>query len=62
MEIKGILQFISSAVTDEPDLVITSSVSKKYFRILSVKLNNSKEKFKFLYISLIFSVCNSIHC
>ena len=50
MVIKGILQFISSAVTDEPDLVIANSVFSKYSKILLVKLNNSKSKFNFLYI------------
>ena len=47
---KGILQLISSAVTEEPDLVIANSVFEKYSEILLVKLNNSKSKFKFLYI------------
>jgi hypothetical protein len=41
MEIKGILQLISSAVTEEPDLVITNSDLEKYSKILFVKLNNS---------------------
>ena len=56
------LQLISSAVTDEPDLVIASSVFEKYSEILFVKLNSSKSKFKFLYIPSSVSVCDLIHC
>ena len=59
---KGILQLINSAVTDEPDLVIANSVFIKYSEILLVNLNNSNSKFKFLYVSLSFSNCDSMHC